>query len=322
VTNAREFQAPPRTGFGTSCDEDGAGRLTVEIASPVNRVSSSNGDRRPIHRSHNRSETWGAIQEAVGRDDGGANRQATELTRGWCAIFRAARQGAESARRRGRLTGPSRSERKLWVFVVALVLAGFSCHATPSNRCTAAGADLVTAAGGSAPAICARLPPGNAPGVPRAGGRHPAYGRRVRQIVGAVIGESDRIAGGPGHVGGEREARRLLERVSTPWWRSRRRGPQRAALTSMGSGLELLRTRPARDAERRSAPSELGGRSARLPPAPGDDGTAPALCCSTGERGSRPPRSSIKPVGELSVSDRRLRGAHQAHLSRRPTCWH
>src|SRR5207249_9811704 len=135
-------------------------------------------------------------------------------------------------------------ERKLWVFVVALVLLGFflsrytvqSVHGPLGRRVTAAerfgAGDLRPVTTGEMPREFRVL----ADAIQQ-------MGDRLRRIVGEVIGESDRIAGAAGDLSAVSEQLAASSNeVSTAMVEiAAGADQQRAALTSIGTGRNTLR---------------------------------------------------------------------------------
>src|SRR3989442_12420510 len=170
--------------------------------------------------------------------------QAAELTR----LVRdlSQRQAQKAAKAAQRLSADAADrERKLWVFVVALVIAGFFLSRYTVQSVHGPLGRLVTAAERFGAGDLRPVTTGEMPREFRVlADAIQQMGDRLRRIVGEGIGESDRIAGAAGGLsaGGERPAASSSE-VSTAMVEiSGGAGQQRAAPTPMGTGLEALPT--------------------------------------------------------------------------------
>src|SRR5881397_144300 len=252
----REFQAAAEEAFQHQRRLDGLGGLTVEDRLTVNRVKQLHAAIQTEYSIAHALRDLGRDQEAAARA-AAVRPQAAELTRLVRDLSR--RQAQKAAKVAERLTADATDrERKLWVFVVALVLAGFflsrytlqSVHGPLDRLVTAAerfgAGDLRPVTTGEMPREFRVL----ADAMQR-------MGDRLRQIVSEVIGESDRIAGSAGDLStvSEQLAASSSE-VSTAMVEiSGGADLQRAALAAMGTGLEALgaSTRDMADAAERAA---------------------------------------------------------------------
>src|SRR3989454_10630640 len=146
---------------------------------------------------------------------------------------------------RSRLTADAADrERKLWVFVVALVIAGFFLSRYTVQSVHGPLGRLVTAAERFGAGDLRPVTTGEMPREFRVlADAIQQMGNRLRQIVGDVIGESDRIAGAAGDLSAvSEELAASSSEVSTAMVEiSGGADQQRAALTSMGTGLDALR---------------------------------------------------------------------------------
>ena len=238
----QEFQAAAEEAFQHARQLDAAGGLTVEDRLTVNRVKQLHAAIQTEYSVAHALLDLGRDQEARARA-AAVRLQATELTRLVRDLSR--RQAQKAVKSAERLTADAADrERKLWVFVVALVLLGFflsrytvqSVHAPLGRLVTAAerfgAGDLRPVTTGEMPREFQVL----------ADAIH-QMGDRLRRIVVEVIGESDRIAGAAGDLSAvsEQLAASSSEVSTAMVEMAGGADHQRAALTSMGTGLDALR---------------------------------------------------------------------------------
>jgi methyl-accepting chemotaxis protein len=233
--------------------------LTVEDRLTVNRL-------KQLHASIEVDYSIAHALRDLGRDAAAAARtaavrpQATELTR----LVRdlSSRQAVKAAQAAERLATASRErERKLWVMLIAIAVAGLFVARWMLQSVQRPLQRLVTAAerfgGGD-------LRPVTVGEMPRefrvlAEAMH-HMGDRLRQIVGEVIGESDRIAGSAGDLSAvSEELAASSSQVSTAMVEiSGGADQQRGELGAMGTGLDELRRWSAEMAEAAERTAQLG----------------------------------------------------------------
>ena len=238
----QEFQAAAEEAFQHERQLDAVGGLTVEDRLTVNRVKQLHAAIQTEYSIAHALQDLGRDQEARARA-AAVRLQATELTRLVRDLSR--RQAQKAVKSAERLTADAANrERKLWVFVAALVLLGFflsrytvqSVHGPLGRLVTAAerfgAGDLRPVTTGEMPREFQVL----------ADAIH-EMGDRLRRIVVEVIGESDRIAGAAGDLSAVSEQLAASSsEVSTAMVEiAGGADQQRAALTAMGTGLDALR---------------------------------------------------------------------------------
>ena len=238
----QEFQAAAEEAFQHERQLDAVGGLTVEDRLTVNRVKQLHAAIQTEYSIAHALQDLGRDQEARARA-AAVRLQATELTRLVRDLSR--RQAQKAVKSAERLTADAADrERKLWVFVAALVLLGFflsrytvqSVHGPLGRLVTAAerfgAGDLRPVTTGEMPREFQVL----------ADAIH-EMGDRLRRIVVEVIGESDRIAGAAGDLSAVSEQLAASSsEVSTAMVEiAGGADQQRAALTAMGTGLDALR---------------------------------------------------------------------------------
>src|SRR5881392_2438582 len=232
----REFQAAAEDAFQHQRRLDALGGLTVEDRLTVNRVN----------QLHAATQTEYSIAHAL-RD------LVRDLSR---------RQAQKASKAAERLTAhASDRERKLWVFVVALVLGGFFLSRYTVQSVHGPLGRLVTAAERFGAGDLRPVTTGEMPREFRVlADAIQHMGDRLRQIVGEVIGESDRIAGAAGDLSAVSEQLAASSsEVSTAMVEiSGGADQQRAALTSMGTGLDALRTATGDMADAAERAAKLG----------------------------------------------------------------
>src|SRR6058998_2275758 len=237
----REFQAAAEEAFQHQRRLDGLGGLTVEDRLTVNRVKQLHAAIQTEYSIAHALRDLGREQEAVVRA-AAVRLQAAELTRLVRDLSR--RQAQKAAKAAERLTADAADrERKLWVFVVALVLAGFFLSRYTVQSVHGPLGRLVTAAERFGAGDLRPVTTGEMPREFRVlADAIQHMGNRLRQIVGEVIGESDRIAGAAGDLSAVSEQLAASSsEVSTAMVEiSGGADQQRAALAAMGTGLEAL----------------------------------------------------------------------------------
>ena len=310
----REFQAAAEEAFQHQRRLDGLGGLTVEDRLTVNRVKQLHATIQTEYSIAHALRDLGRDQEAAARA-AAVRPQAAELTR----LVRdlSQRQAQKAAKVAQRLSADAADrERKLWVFVVALVIAGFFLSRYTVQSVHGPLGRLVTAAERFGAGDLRPVTTGEMPREFRVlADAIQQMGNRLRQIVGDVIGESDRIAGAAGDLSAvSEELAASSSEVST-------------AMVEISGGADQTR-RPHLHGHRTRCPSRRhrrhGGRGgARGEARRGDPhGSRPA----PGRRRRRRERAAQRagggadhlepdqPARRAERVDRRLRGAHQAHL--------
>jgi len=185
-------------------------------------------------------------------------------------------------------------ERKLWVFVVALVLAGFFLSRYTVQAVHGPLGRLVTAAERFG-AGDLRRDHREILGMFRVlADAIQHMGDRLRQIVGEVIGDRTGSPGGRGPVGGERAAAAVLSRgVDGPWWRSRAVRTSNAPPQLHGLRLDVLRTATGDMADAAERAAHWERRFGRWPI--GTGATSPRGTCYSTAGGGAAPRA-IQPA--------------------------
>src|SRR5207302_6812499 len=201
----------------------------------------------------------GRDQEAVARA-AAVRSQSTELTRLVRDLSR--RQAQKAAKAAERLTtDAAERERKLWAFVVALVIAGVFLSRYTLQSVQGPLARLVTAAERFGAGDLRPVTTGDMPREFRVlADAMQHMGDRLRRIVGEVITESARIAGSAGDLSAVSEQLAAsASEVSTAMVEiSGGAEAQRSELGSMGSSLEQLRTATGQMAELAERAAQLG----------------------------------------------------------------
>src|SRR5207248_3455 len=238
---------------------DAVGGLTVEDRLTVNRV-------KQLHAAIQTEYSIAHALRDLGRDQEAATRaaavrlQVTDLTRLVRDLSR--RQAQKAVKAAERLTADAADrERKLWVFVVALVLLGFFLSRYTVQSVHGPLGRLVTAAERFGAGDLRPVTTGEMPREFRVlADAIQQMGDRLRRIVGEVIGESDRIAGAAGDLSAVSEQLAASSsEVSTAMVEiSGSADYQRAALGTMGTGLEELRLAATEMAEAAERTARLG----------------------------------------------------------------
>src|SRR5260370_7276925 len=200
----REFQAAAEEAFQHQRQLDGLGGLTVEDRLTVNRVKQLHAAIQTEYSIAHALRDLGRDQEAAARA-AAVRPQAADLTR----LVRdlSQRQAQKAAKAAERLSADAVDrERKLWVFVVALVIAGFFLSRYTVQSVHGPLGRLVTAAERFGAGDLRPVTTGEMPREFRVlADAIQHMGNRLRQIVGDVIGESDRIAGAAGDLSADSE---------------------------------------------------------------------------------------------------------------------
>src|SRR5213078_2942664 len=222
----REFQAAAEEAFQHQRRLDGLGGLTVEDRLTVNRVKQLHAAIQTEYSIAHALRDLGRDQEAAARA-AAVRPQAAELTR----LVRdlSQRQAQKAAKVAQRLSADAADrERKLWVFVVALVIAGFFLSRYTVQSVHGPLGRLVTAAERFGAGDLRPVTTGEMPREFRVlADAIQQMGDRLRRIVGEVI---EQLAASSNEV-----STAMVEIAGGA-------DLQRAALTSMGTGLDTLRT--------------------------------------------------------------------------------
>ncbi len=255
----KEFQAAAEEAFQHQQQLDAVGGLTVEDRLTVNRVKQLHAAIQTEYSIAHALRDLGRDQEAAARA-AAVRLQATDLTRLVRDLSR--RQAQKAVKAAERLTADATDrERKLWVFVVALVLLGFFLSRYTVQSVDGPLGRLVTAAERFGAGDLRPVTTGEMPREFRVlADAIQQMGDRLRRIVGEVIGESDRIAGAAGDLSAVSEQLAASSNeVSTAMVEIAGGADlQRAALTSMGTGLDTLRTATGEMADAAERAAKLG----------------------------------------------------------------
>ena len=237
----RQFQATAEEAFQYERRLDALGGLTAEDRLTVNRLERLHATIQTEYSIAHALKDLGRDQEAVARA-ALVRSQATELTRLVRDLSR--RQAQKAAKAAERLTADAAErERKLWAFVVALVVAGVFLSRYTLQSVQGPLARLVTAAERFGAGDLRPVTTGDMPREFRVlADAMQHMGDRLRRIVGEVITEADRIAGSAGDLSAVSEQLAASSsQVSTAMVEiSSGADQQRAALGSMGTGLDQL----------------------------------------------------------------------------------
>ena len=237
----RLFQTTAEDAFQYERRLDALGGLTAEDRLTVNRLKQLHAMIQTEYSIAHALKDLGRDQEAVARA-AAVRAQATELTRLVRDLSR--RQAQRAARAAERLTADAADrERKLWAFVVALVVAGVFLSRYTLQSVQGPLARLVTAAERFGAGDLRPVTTGDMPREFRVlADAMQHMGDRLRRIVGEVITEADRIAGSAGDLSAVSEQLAASSsEVSTAMVEiSTGADQQRAALGSMGTGLDEL----------------------------------------------------------------------------------
>jgi len=237
----RLFQTTAEDAFQYERRLDALGGLTAEDRLTINRLKQLHASIQTEYSIAHALKDLGRDQEAAERA-GAVRSQATELTRLVRDLSR--RQAQKAARAAERLTADAADrERKLWAFVVALVVAGVFLSRYTLQSVQGPLARLVTAAERFGAGDLRPVTTGEMPREFRVlADAMQHMGDRLRRIVGEVITEADRIAGSAGDLSAVSEQLAASSsEVSTAMVEiSSGADQQRAALGSMGTGLDEL----------------------------------------------------------------------------------
>src|SRR5437667_156115 len=237
----RLFQTTAEDAFQYVRQLDALSGLTAEDRLTVNRLKQLHATIQTEYSIAHALQDLGREQEAVARA-AAVRSQTTELTRLVRDLSR--RQAQKAARAAERLTaGAAERERKLWAFVVALVVAGVFLSRYTLQSVQGPLARLVTAAERFGAGDLRPVTTGDMPREFRVlADAMQHMGDRLRRIVGEVITEADRIAGSAGDLSAVSEQLAASSsEVSTAMVEiSSGADQQRTALGSMGTGLDEL----------------------------------------------------------------------------------
>ena len=255
----REFQAAAEDAFQHQRRLDALAGLTVEDRLTVNRVKQLHAAIQTEYSLAHALRDLGRDQEAAARA-AAVRPQAAELTRLVRDISR--RQAQKAVKSAERLTANAADrERKLWVFVVTLVVLGFFLSRYTVQSVHGPLGRLVTAAERFGAGDLRPVTTGEMPREFRVlADAIQQMGDRLRQIVAEVIGESDRIAGAAGDLSAvsEQLAASSNEVSAAMVEIAGGADQQRAALTSMGTGLNTLRAATGDMADAAERAAKLG----------------------------------------------------------------
>jgi methyl-accepting chemotaxis protein len=255
----RAFQAAAEEAYAYQRRLDALGGAAAEDRITINRVKRLQATIHTEYSIAHALRDLGRDQEAV-RRAAAVRAQAAELTRAVRDFSR--RQTQNAAKIAERLTANAQDrERTLWLFVVALVLAGFLLSRYTLQSVQGPLSRLVTAAERFGAGDLRPVTTGAMPREFRVlADAMQRMAERLRQIVGEVIGESDRIAGSAGDLSAVSEQLAAsASEVSTAMVEiSGGADHQRAALASMGTGLEELRAATGDMAEAAGRAAQLG----------------------------------------------------------------
>ena len=255
----RVFQAAAEDAFEHERRLDALGGLTIEDRLTVNRVRQLNASIQTEYSIAHALRDLGRDPEAVAHA-GAVRLQAAELTRLVRDLAR--RQGLKAAKAAEHLSAEATDrEHQLWIFVAALVLAGFFLSRYTLESVHAPLGRLVTAAERLGAGDLRPVTTGDMPREFRVlADAMQLMGDRLRQIVSEVIAEADRIAGAAGDLSAvsEQLAASSSEVSSAMVEISGGADQQRAALTAMGTGLEGLRAAIGEMADAAERAAQLG----------------------------------------------------------------
>ena len=193
------FQTTAEDAFQYERRLDALTGLTAEDRLTVNRLKQLHATIQTEYSIAHALKDLGRDQEAVARA-AAVRSQSTELTRLVRDLSR--RQAQKAARAAERLTADAADrERKLWAFVVALVVAGVFLSRYTLQSVQGPLARLVTAAERFGAGDLRPVTTGDMPREFRVlADAMQHMGDRLRRIVGEVITEADRIAGSAGDL--------------------------------------------------------------------------------------------------------------------------
>ncbi|HVH09735.1 MAG TPA: methyl-accepting chemotaxis protein [Gemmatimonadales bacterium] len=255
----QQFQSAAEEAFQHEGELDALRNLAPEDRLTVNRLKQLHAAIETDYALAHALRDLGRDPEALARA-AAVRPRAAELTRLVRDLSR--RQARRATRAAERLAAEaSDRERKLWVFVVALVVAGAFLTRYTLQSVQGPLARLITAAerfgAGDLRPVTIGAMPREFRVLAEAMQR---MGDRLRQIVGEVIGESDRIAGSASDLSAvSEELAASANQVSSAIVEiSSGADQQRSAVASMGTGLEELRKATADMADAAERAAELG----------------------------------------------------------------
>src|SRR5579884_1148982 len=255
----REFQAAAEDAFGYEKRLAALGGLSVEDRVAVNRLAQLHATIQTEYALAHALADLGRRREALARA-AEVRPQAMELTRLVRELSgRLAQKAGQAA---GRLAADAaRRERVLWGFVAALVVLGVALSRRTLRSVQEPLGRLVSAAERFAAGDLRPAATGAMPGEFRVlADAMQHMGARLREIVGEVIREADRIAGSAGDLSavGEQLASSASQ-VSTAMVEiSGGADQQRAALAAMSAEIEDLRKATAAMGEAADRTAQLG----------------------------------------------------------------
>jgi len=236
-----QFQGAGEEAFQYEKRLDALGGLAVEDRLTINRLKQLHATIQTEYSIAHALKDLGRDQEAVARA-GAVRPQAAELTR----LVRdlSHRQAQNAGHVADRLAADaSDRETRMWVLVIALLLSGFFLSRYTLQSVQGPLGRLVTAAERFGAGDLRPVTTGDMPREFRVlADAMQQMGDRLRQIVGEVIGESDRIAGSAEDLSAVSEQLAASSsQVSTAMVEiSGGADQQRSALGSMGTGIEEL----------------------------------------------------------------------------------
>ncbi len=256
----RVFQASAEDAFEYQRRLEASPGLAVEDRLTINRVRQLHSAIQAEYSIAHALKDLGRDQEAVARA-AAVRPQAAELTRLVRDLSR--RQAQKAAKAAERLTADAADrERKLWLAVAALVVAGFFLSRYTLQSVQGPLGRLVTAAERFGAGDLRPVTTGDMPREFRVlAEAMQRMGDRLRQIVSEVIGESDHIATAASDLSavGEQLAASASEVSTAMTDISGGADHQRAAVSAMKSGLEKLRSSTGDMADAAERAAQLGG---------------------------------------------------------------
>lgn len=255
----RDFQANGEEAFEYQRRLEALPGLAVEDRVTVNRVRQLHATIQTEYSIAHALKDLGRDQEAVARA-AAVRPQTAELTRLVRDLSR--RQAQKATKAAERLTADAAErEKKLWIGVGALVIVGFLLSRYTLQSVQGPLGRLVTAAERFGAGDLRPVTTGDMPREFRVlADAMQRMGDRLRQIVTAVIGEADRIAGAAGDLSavGEELAASASEVSTAMVDISGGADHQRAAVKAMGGGLEKLRAATGDMADAAERAAQLG----------------------------------------------------------------
>ena len=254
-----QFQAAADEAFQFARRLDAVADLTVEDRLTINRLKQQHATIQTEYALAHALKDLGRDQAAVAQA-AAVRPQAAELTRLVRDLSR--REGQRAAHAADRLAADSTDrERTLWVLVAALVAVGFVLSRYTVQSVQGPLSRLVTAAERFGAGDLRPVTTGEMPREFRVlADAMQRMGDRLRQIVGAVIAESEHIAGSASDLSAvsEQLAAAAGEVASAMTEISSGADRQRAALGAMGTGIDELRKATADMADAAERAAQLG----------------------------------------------------------------